>query len=149
MTPNDPQQPFERVYTVTEYYDAPRQGIANFRGKPHYFLCPFDSALDYFAELYELRAVDDETVRLALEAREIWLRWEDAYKRGLVGHDTHPALPAERNRYDEVRARVDARLAALAQEPPAARAKADFRPTAGQSSMAGGRYVEAQWIVVD
>ena len=35
---------FEEVFTVTEYYDGPRQGIANFTGKPHFYDCIFDEA---------------------------------------------------------------------------------------------------------
>jgi hypothetical protein len=27
---------FEEVFTVTDYYDGPRKGIANVRGKPHF-----------------------------------------------------------------------------------------------------------------
>ena len=33
---------FERVYSVLDYYDGPRAGIANFQGEPHYFICGWD-----------------------------------------------------------------------------------------------------------
>jgi hypothetical protein len=31
------EQKFEKVYTVTDFYDGPRGGIANFRGHPHVY----------------------------------------------------------------------------------------------------------------
>lgn len=35
---------FERVYTVTDYHDGPRRGIADFNGKPHLFVSEFENA---------------------------------------------------------------------------------------------------------
>jgi len=28
---------FEKVHTMTDYYDGPRKGIADFAGQPHFF----------------------------------------------------------------------------------------------------------------
>ena len=102
---------------------------------------------DEYADLYELRPVDDETLRLALEDWQIWLRWEDAYKSGLVDHDTHPALPADRARHDEIQRLLAARLAAL--PGPVIRARGAFRPMPGHADAGGGRWMEVQWTVVD
>jgi hypothetical protein len=70
-----PLRPFERVYTMTDYYDGPRRGIADFDGRPHTYDAVFDYAQDDYAEPYDLRPVDAETLQLALEAWQIWQRW--------------------------------------------------------------------------
>ncbi|NVB82363.1 MAG: hypothetical protein HOV81_28545 [Kofleriaceae bacterium] len=136
---------FERVYTMTDYYDGPRAGIASFQGKPYAYTCPFDHWKDGFADLYELRAVDDETLRLALEDWEIWLRWDDAYQAGQVDLSTHPALPADRPRHDEITPVLAARFAGL--PDPAIRARGAFRPSPGHDHAGGGRWMEVRWTV--
>lgn len=89
----------------------------------------------------------DETLRLALEDWEIWLRWLDAYRAGVVAAATHPALPEERARHDQIAPIVTARLAALEGAP--IRARAVFRPTPGHPDAGGGRWMEVKWTVVE
>lgn len=103
---------FERVYTMTDYYDGPRGGIASFRGRPHVYESMFADARDAYSDVFELRPVDDETFRLALEDWEMWLRWEDAFARGATSIETHPALPVDRARHDELAPLLASRLAA-------------------------------------
>jgi hypothetical protein len=143
----DDEMPYERVYTMTDYYDGPRAGIANFRGKPHVYISPFDRSKDRYAEWYELRPVDDETLRLALETWEIWLRWDDAHHAGLAGLETHPALPPDRARYDKIKPVLAARL--TASPGPPIRASGVFRPTAGHENAGGGRWMEVLWTVLE
>jgi hypothetical protein len=138
---------FERVYTMTDYYDGPRRGIASFRGRPHAYSCPFEHWKDGYADLYELRAIDEDTLRLALEDWEIWLRWEDAFYACAVDMSTHPALPADRARHDEIDPIIEARLAALS-DPPI-RARGRFRPAPGHDNAGRGRWLEVAWTVVD
>lgn len=138
---------FERVYTMPDYYDGPRTGIASFGGEPHLYTSPFDFWTDEYEDLYELRPVDEETLRLALEDWDIWIRWEDAYKAGLVDIATHPALPADRARHDEIEPVLAARLAEL--PGPPIRARGVFRPTTGHDDAGRGRWMEVQWTVVD
>lgn len=136
------RRPFERVFTMTDYYDGPRRGIANFDGRPHVYDSPFDHWKDEYADLYELRAVDEATFQLALEDWNIWLRWETAYHAGATPASTHPALGPDRVRHDEIARHLEARLAAL--PGPAIRARAVFRSSARQL---GGtrRWLEVQW----
>jgi hypothetical protein len=138
---------FERVHTMTNYWDGPRDGIANFHGNPHVYTSLFDHTRDEYSELFELCPVDEETLRLALEDWEIWLRWDDAYKAGVVGLSTHPVLPNERARHAEIEPVLAARLAALPR--PSIRAKGVFRPTPSHTSADGGRWMEVQWTVSD
>jgi hypothetical protein len=58
---------FEEVFTVTDYYDGPRQGIANFCGQPHFYDCIFSEAKQDFTNLYRLTPVAPDLFRLAME----------------------------------------------------------------------------------
>jgi hypothetical protein len=142
-----PLPDFERVYTMTDYYDGPRGGIASFNGKPHAYASLFDTSEEDYSDTFELRPVDDETLRLALEDWEIWIRWQDAYRAGLVSIESHPALPTDRERHDEITPILVARLEALS--GPVVRARAIFRPTPGHADAEGGRWLEAQWTPAD
>jgi hypothetical protein len=134
---------FERVYTMTEYYDGPRGGIASFRGEPHVYT----SVDPHGGDLYELRAIDEDTLRLALEDWEIWLRWEDAFEAGHTTIETHPALPNERARHDAIQVVLDGRFAVS--PGPIIRARGEFRPMPGHADAGRGRWMEAKWTVVE
>jgi hypothetical protein len=123
--------PFETVHTVTDYYDGPRRGIADFGGQPHVFTSEWDDSEDSYAEVFQLRRVDRETFELALEDWQVWLRWQDAFHRREVTTETHPALPRDRARHDEIQAVLSERLANL--PGPVIRARATFDPTPGPS----------------
>ena len=77
------------VFTVTDYYDGPRKGIANYQGKPHLYECIFDETADVYSESFLLTPLDLETFQLAMEGWEIWLHWEDAYYSGRADISTH------------------------------------------------------------
>lgn len=100
---------FEIVHTVTDYYDGPRGGLANYGGRPHIFESQFRD-IDEETDLFLLQPIDEETFRLAVEDWGIWCRWEVAYKRGETQQETHPALPAERARHEELKRILETRL---------------------------------------
>ena len=104
MTSNPSQAGFEEVFTVTAYYDGPRQGIANCLGSPHFFDCVFSDEKQDYSNLYRLTPVTDQTFRLALEDWDIWTRWEQAFKAGRTNEKTHPALPHDAVRHNEIEA---------------------------------------------
>jgi hypothetical protein len=106
MTTSSPQSGFETVFTVTDYYDGPRQGIANYLGSPHFYDCIFSDKKQDFSCMYHLTPVGDQIFRLALEDWAIWKRWEHAFKSGETGMDTHPALPEDAGRHREIEALV-------------------------------------------
>jgi hypothetical protein len=91
----------EIVFTVTDYYDGPRSGIANFRGKPHLYECIFDQTANDYTDTYLLTPVSDEMFSLAMEDWQIWKRWEVA-RAGHATVDSHPALPDDRARHEEI-----------------------------------------------
>lgn len=143
----DSVRPFERVYTMTDYYDGPRRGIADFDGRPHFYESLFEHAKDDYAGVYELRAVDEEIFKLALEAWDIWLRWDDAFHAGRTSIDTHPALPDDRARNDEITEVLDVRLAKLT--GPVIRARGVFRPSEGHTDGGRGRWLRVQWTQLE
>jgi len=102
MTPEGLKPGYEYVHTVTDYYDGPRKGIANYQGRPHLYECVFDEIKGNYSELFSLAPVDSETFQLAMEDWTIWQRWEPAYHSGKTELDTHPALPHESARHAEL-----------------------------------------------
>jgi hypothetical protein len=41
-----PEAGYERVHTMTDYYDGPRKGLANFEGMPHLYEAEWDDQAD-------------------------------------------------------------------------------------------------------
>lgn len=100
----------DRVLTINDYYDGPRLGIAELRGLPHIYEAEFDHSTEEFGDTYFLSPVDPELLALVLEDWEIWLRWEEAYRRREVSVESHPALPHERARHEELKHVIGDRL---------------------------------------
>ena len=93
---------YETVHTVTDYWDGPREGVANYKGLPHYYKCLFDEQKDEWSDIFLVKSIDSETFALALEAWDIWLRWETAFRAGRTGKESHPALPEDHDRQTEI-----------------------------------------------
>ncbi len=70
----------------------------------------WDESADDWSDTFLLRPVDEETFRLAIEDWAIWLRWEHAFHSGQTTQATHPALPDDRARHDELAAFLAPRL---------------------------------------
>jgi hypothetical protein len=101
---------YEIVHTVTDYYDGPRQGIANYRGVPHFYECIFDPDKDDYSDLYRLTPLDESTFQLAMEGWAIWKRWEHAFYAGKTTIATHPALPEDAAWHKELKQALDGKL---------------------------------------
>lgn len=101
---------YDRVYTVTDYYDGPRAGVSDLNGQPHYNECQFDEAESNWSEIFLLKPIDFETFRLAMEDWEIWERWYAACEDGKVSSEMHPALPEDRDRQNEICAILESQL---------------------------------------
>jgi len=95
---------------VTEYYDGPRVGIADYQGKPHVYECIFDKQAGNYSEFFRLAPIDDATFQLAMEDWSIWERWELAYRSGKTDIETHPALPEDRTRHTQLKEVLDQTL---------------------------------------
>ena len=116
---------FEKVHTMTDYYDGPRRGIADFNGRPHFYDSEWDDLDDDYAFTFKLTPVPPEVFALALEAWAIWRRWETAFHDGQTTTETHPALPADRCRHDEISAILASRP--VTDPTSRVRAHAEFR----------------------
>ena len=99
---------WEVVHTVHDYHDAPRSGIADFRGGPHAYACEWSEAEDGWSRFYKLSPITDEQFAAAMEGRAIWRRWRTAHDAGTLGPgDEHPVLAADRPRFEALRQQLD------------------------------------------
>jgi hypothetical protein len=136
---------FERVYSVTDYFDGPRSGVAEFFGQPHRYQCKFDEKLDDWSESFLLTPISSDILALELEQWALWRKWELAFHRGDVPQNSHPGLGGTDARYDELKSIIKDRSA---EESPATwRAKGLFRarPSQPETPMGVMRELEVEW----
>jgi hypothetical protein len=139
---------FERVHTCTDWYDGPRGGIADYQGRPHVFVSEWTDIGGPDRDTFLLSPVDAETYRLAVEDWAIWLRWEAAFHQGRVTVQTHPALPEESARHEELQHLLQGRL--VVDNQRALRKAAMFRVREDPSwSGLGFRPLEVRWDEVN
>lgn len=136
---------YEKVYTVTDYYDGERAGIADFNGQPHYYECLFDDSIGYLST-FLLHPIDSETFRLALEDWDIWERWNAAREEGRVSLDTHPALPEDRERHNEISEVLKSRL--IVDPEKDIKAEAKFRVVGPGGKGRSIASLEVEWRVI-
>ncbi len=94
---------WERVYTINNFWDSPRFGVADLSGRPHIYEAPFNEAKDDYEDFFLVSPIDPDLLTLVLEDWDIWNRWSEAFHRGDASRDTHPALPEDRPRHDELK----------------------------------------------
>jgi uncharacterized RDD family membrane protein YckC len=133
---------FERVFTITDFYDGPRSGIADFEGRPHLYECEWNESSDSYASTFRLSPVSAELLALALEDSAIAKRWWIAFQEGLTTQETRPALPEDRPRYVELQRLMGDRL--RIDPANAVRVLGEFR-TAAVWDGGGLAPVEVRW----
>ena len=136
----------EQVYTMTDYYDGPRGGMANYLGRPHLYRSLWADIDHERADVFELFPVDEETFTLAIEDWEIWRRWRAAFDRGEVSVDSHPALPADRQRHDEIEMILRPRLAVFTKSDTTVTGEFEWAPLEYRLQGAPGR---VRWTPVE
>jgi hypothetical protein len=135
---------YERVHTVTDYYDGPRDGLADYNGEPHRYQRQWDEAADDWAKTFTLTPIDQVTFDLELERWQIWLAWQRAFHAGEVPHDSHPGLGGMNARYDALSELIAARIRGI--EPLEARFTASFRAIQAKEAPPGVmRDLEVRW----
>ncbi|WP_422987541.1 hypothetical protein [Undibacterium sp. Ji50W] len=100
----------DRILTVNDYYDGPRLGVAELNGVPHIYQAEHDHRTEAHGEHFFLSPIRPDLLALVLEDWQIWLRWNAAYQRGEVSLETHPALPAERDRHEIIESLIGDQL---------------------------------------
>ena len=128
---------FERVHTIWDYYDGPREGLADFLGQPHYYKNTWDEAADDWSPSYELVPIDEETLQLAMEQWAIWLAWNEQFHAGQVPVESHPGNGGKIARYDELEVILEARIPTPG--PDVVTAEGKFEVVAGESVCSGRR----------
>ncbi len=134
---------FEYVYTMTDYYDGPRQGVANYEGRPHFYDSEWQNDPDADDDAFWLTPISDTLLKLALEDWAIWRRGETAFHEGRADAASHPALPEDRARHDQLAAILAEKL--VTDREQAVRVRGMFRTTDVESSHRGWRPLEVQW----
>ena len=111
---------FERVYTIDEWDEGPRSGVANFAGVPHYFRSVGESR-----ERFELTPLPREVFELILEADALFHRWHPGphTRSGGALDGASVAHGQERARYETLQSDIAAALQSLA---PVAVVRGDF-----------------------
>lgn len=97
------QTGFELVYVISDYWDQPRSGVADYHGEPHWFENIFDEEHDTYSEDYWLTRLTPEESAMVKEQSEIFLRWRHAFDRGEVDISSHPALPKDAERFAKLK----------------------------------------------
>jgi hypothetical protein len=100
----------ETVYTVNDYWDGPRVGVADFKGQPHYFQCVLDDASDDWSSIFWLHSMEPETFNLVMENWKLWERWREARTEGRPDDDSHPCLTEDRATYEAISVVVEKKL---------------------------------------
>jgi len=137
-----PKPGYETVFTVSEYYDGPRGGLANFHGVPHLYECVFDEASDAYSDSYLLMPVGPDLLTAAMTNWKLFLKWRTAYDAGQTTLATHPALPEDKAQYDETRRALE--QAVESARPMATRVKGEFE-VLGEPNLP--RDVHTRWQV--
>ena len=135
---------YERVHTVFDYYDGPRDGVADYNGKSHRYQSQWDEAADDWADTFTLTPVDQGTFELEMERWQIWRTWERAFHAGEVPHESHPGFGGKNRRYDELGELIAVRLRGI--EPLDIRPIASFRAVQAMETTPGvARELEVEW----
>ena len=102
---------WETVHTITDFWDCPRLGVADFRGVPHVYACEWSHEEDDWSHVFKLAPINGEKLAKVMESWAIWRRWKEASEADALGPgDDHPALAVDRARYDALRRDVDMAL---------------------------------------
>lgn len=97
---------WERVHTMTGWYDGPTGGVADVDGVPHIYVRDFSDARDGWTENYWLQPVGVERLALILEQRAIWAAWLAAFWAGGAPPSSTPPLSTLPKRYHELEALI-------------------------------------------
>jgi hypothetical protein len=107
----DAKSDWETVFTVHDYYDGPKNGIASYRGTPHAYKCDWDQAADDWSPVFRLSPISPEQFSAVQEDWEIWRRYQARFYAGsLKVGDRHPALAEDWPRHERLQGTVEEAL---------------------------------------
>jgi hypothetical protein len=135
---------YERVYTVWDYSEGPRSGVADYMGTPHFY--QFDKKEDIYPETFLLKPIDTETFQLVVEQWAIWRKWELAFVRGEISHLSQTAVRSQDPKYSELNSKIKNKIDAISSEPVLV--FAHFRVRSNQRELQAGmsRELDVRWL---
>ncbi|NOU82663.1 hypothetical protein GC101_27760 [Paenibacillus sp. LMG 31459] len=98
MKREKPADAFQSVYFITDWWDGPKSGFADFNGTVHCFERVFDKVNDDWSDLYLLRPVSTEEYSLQIESYKLFLDWINDKS----STRPHPSSDKDNKRYHEV-----------------------------------------------
>jgi hypothetical protein len=120
----------ETVHTVSDWYDGPRGGAADYGGAPHWYRSVYldgDGPWIPDEDRFELTPLSAEALAWEREQTAIFERWDQARKSGAVVWDgdeaTCGAFPEDMPRYRDLERLVKDYLA---RHPPVALVRGKF-----------------------
>ncbi|WP_146072062.1 hypothetical protein [Bryocella elongata] len=117
--------------------------MAEVFGVPHAFRCIFDETADDYTDRFLVSQITDQDLALVLEDWDIWTRWKASFDVGSTTLDTHPALPADRSRHEEIA--IQLANAFMVNPGCQAEMRASFRRIAGEPVPDGVDEFEVEW----
>lgn len=94
---------YERVYTMHDWWDGPKSGVADYQGVPYIFNRNFNDELDEYNDYYLLSPITNEQCQLIIEGYEIWKRDRDADVDQQNSSNIYGTLPGDQERYIEIK----------------------------------------------
>ena len=125
----------EHIHTVWDFWDIPREGVADFQGRPHIYKCQFSEAEDDWTNLFWLMEIDQELLALDLERSAISARWLEEFQSGSVPLESGPVLPVDRQRFEELQSAIGDRLQLRPERSVIRRGRFMASPGAGISAV--------------
>jgi hypothetical protein len=87
-------QRWEKVHTISRYWNGPILGVADIDDVPHLYEKIFSEEEDDCVGLYRVMPIDQQLYGLLMERWSIFVRWRMA-----CDQSKYPALPEDRDRY--------------------------------------------------
>ncbi len=99
-----PHERWETVHSVNDYYDCPRNGVADYQGALHAYQCDWDHEADDWSRVFLLSPISVEQFEVVKEDWAIWQRWLTRHlTQTLEAEDKHFVLAIDRLRNEELR----------------------------------------------
>jgi hypothetical protein len=98
----------DAVLSLLNWWDGPLEGTTTFNGAPHRFNRVGQApSRQGYAGVYELTPLSPDVAALEAEVWTLWSRWRAAWKAGETPRETWPALPADSERYKQIKAAIE------------------------------------------
>jgi hypothetical protein len=134
------------VYSY-DWYDGPRSGVADYEGKPYFFVSQWIDVYTQKEDWFKLSPISQEIFELELERWKLWTNYQAANQAGLVGNEYHPYLPSDRLRGEALTQMLEKQL--VIDEANCLIAQAIFIPLDVQTMQAMQVEMIVKWELLD